>query len=258
LKKHRISVIILLATGFAKSLDAFFASINFERIFIMKKLLAVLLACAALTSTAVGCGSKDSSSDGVSSVTEEAKSPEIGKWEASGEALGSLLGDSDYVSDDNELIMELKESGDVVMDWKYEYNGFFLDDDYFIIVDGSGDEKKKEIDYDGKYIYINGKVKFLERVGENDEDNIYGEYKFIAESYKEKYEDYILGFESNEKTYMKGSKYGKYIYDEENKTLSFMEEGEDHDEDPYNVEFKDDKMILTDSDGKVTEFTSIN
>ncbi len=61
----------------------------------MKKLLAILLACAALTCTAVGCGSKDSSSDGGNSMTEEAKSPVVGTWKLTGKSFDDLKADCD-------------------------------------------------------------------------------------------------------------------------------------------------------------------
>jgi len=232
---------------------------NIRRVYTMKKLLAILLACTALTCSFAGCGSKDSSDNGGSSTVEEAKSPEIGKWLASDEAVKPFFsGLEDYIGDDNEIIIELKESGDFVMNMKVDYKGIILDGDYMMISDGAGQEVKTAIDYDGKYIYLNENVKFLERIGEKDEDNIYGEYKVVHESLKERYGDYIFEFSSSGKTYMKGSQNGKYEYDEENKTLSTMEDGEDHDDDPDKVEFNGDKMILTSSDGQVAEFTRID
>lgn len=225
----------------------------------MKKLIAILLACTALTCSFAGCGNKDSSDNSGSSTVEEAKSPVVGKWKLTGKSLDDLKAvceEKDWKL--KEAIVELDDSGNMTSTIRlYPYDDLYITEDS-LHMGGN----VMPISFEGKNVVYeeNGtKYTVFEKIDPVDENDRNGRYKNLMDStlkragVPEGYEC-VVEFISKDEGYICYVKEEKYEYNEDEKKLIV-----DNDEtDPSVVEVNGNTMTNTDDDGTVEEYERIN
>ncbi|MBQ9808813.1 MAG: hypothetical protein IJM55_08110 [Ruminococcus sp.] len=227
----------------------------------MKKLLAILLACTALTCSFAGCGSKDSSDNGGSSAVEEAKSPVVGTWKLTGESFDDLKKETDERDWKlKEVILETDNEGNMTFTIRCEtYGNCYLTEDTFYMGNNQFPVEYKE----NKVIIENGgkKEEVLEKIGDVDENDRNGVYKVLNPELKKATgldTDTTMTFEfiSKDESYWCILDEGKYEYNEEEKKMLCDIDSYDH---GYAaIEFDGNKMLMTDNEGVVDEFIRIN
>lgn len=211
----------------------------------MKKIISLLLACAAATCAFVSCGDKDSSG------SESSSSPIVGKWNMVG---GDKLEEFHMkYGDDVSAVAEFNGNGK--MTEAIHLNStelwYIKDDETFILsgrefeITGSdGDEL--EISYMGQKV-----AAFTDHEGEG----IYGRYTAPDEMGFDELGEVYVTFHDDATSELDATVEGTYTFDEKAGELDVSISSEDEeDKGPAKVEFDGDKMTVTNSKGIVTVF----
>ena len=205
----------------------------------MKKALSLVSVLVLAAGALVSCGSKDSSSEkDDKKSTKKAEEGIIGTWVPTGETLeemkedlggGMVMEEAEIVFDEKNMTINASVDASELM---------YLTDDGFNL---SGQEC--DVEYDGEVLtlLIEGEeVASYERIGDPDEDNMYG--KYINSEFVEEGVSYMAISQSNE-----------YTYDKEAGTVTVVDT--DGEEEVSKVEFDGDDLTVTDPDGVVQTYT---
>lgn len=218
----------------------------------MKKAISLVSVLVLAAGALVSCGSKDSSSEkDDKKSTKKAEEGIIGTWVPTGETLeemkedlggGMVMEEAEIVFDEKNMTINASVDASELM---------YLTDDGFNL---SGQEC--DVEYDGEVLtlLIEGEeVASYERIGDPDEDNMYG--KYINSEMAELMEGPEMYFEFVEEgvSYMVISQSNEYTYDKEAGTVTVVDT--DGEEEVSKVEFDGDDLTVTDPDGVVQTYT---
>ena len=218
----------------------------------MKKALSLISVLVLAAGTLVSCGSKDSSSEkDDKKSTKKEEEGIIGTWVPTGETLEAMKDDlgggiamenAEIVFDEKNMTINASVDASEIM---------YLTDDGFNL---SGQEC--DVEYDGEVLtlLIEGEeVASYERIGDPDEDNMYGKYTNSELASLMEGQEMYFEFVDEGVSYMVISQSNEYTYDEATGTVTVVDI--DGEEEVSTVKFDGDDMTVTDSDGVVETYT---